>query len=155
MAMTTGTMFDSTQPGAIPGDFAALYRNGRFAATPAQAARFFYVLWIDVLATDPGDASILDIETGDATPASVRPWCEARQQAHPFSVDRLYCDLSTWPAVKAEVAQLSEAGRARVRYWIANPTGQPHLVPGSDATQYLWTQGWDESAYGPGWVDLR
>ncbi len=28
--------------------------------------------------------------------------------------------------------------QARIRWWIANPTGYPHLVPGSDATQWYW-----------------
>ena len=152
----TGTMYDSTMPGAIPADaqLVALYRNGRFAVTAQQGAMFPARLWIDVLGTDAATASVLDIETGDATPDTVRTWCPAREAAHPYSVDRLYCNLSTWPAVRAAVAELTGAQQARVRYWIANPTGAAHLVPGSDATQYLWTPGFDVSAYGPAWVTL-
>jgi hypothetical protein len=26
----------------------------------------------------------------------------------------------------------------KVRYWIADPTGNPHVVPGSNATKWYW-----------------
>ena len=154
--MTNGTMYDSTQPGAIPEDatVVALYRNGRFAATQAQASAFPVHLWIDVLATAPAEASILDVETGDATPADVPRWVSSRLADSPLFKARLYCDLSTWPAVRAEVATLPPVERAQVRYWIANPTGTPHLVPGSDATQYLWTPGFDVSEFGSNWLSV-
>jgi len=149
-------MYDSTRPSAIPADatVVALYRNGRYAATQEQGNQFPMRLWIDVLGTAAQNASILDIETGDATPETVLSWVPARQQFHPYSVARLYCDLSTWPAVKGYVAQLDQSQRAMVRYWIANPTGLPHLVPGSDATQYEWLTGYDVSAFGPGWITI-
>ena len=152
--MTTGTMYDSTDPAGIPhgATVAALYHNGRFAATPAEARQFPVHLWIDVLGTAPDACSILDIETGDATPETVLAWVPARLAALPGSHCRLYCNLSTWPAVKRAVAQLTSAERAAVMYWVANPTGVAHLVPGSAATQYLWTPGFDESVFAPGWL---
>ena len=155
--MTTGTMYDSTDPAEIPpgAQVAALYRNGRFAATPAQARRFPVVLWIDVLGTAPESCSILDIETGDATPDTVLSWVPARLGSHTGAHCRLYCNLSTWPAVRQAVASITGITadeRASIMYWIANPTGTPHLVPGSDATQYLFGLGFDESAFLPGWL---
>jgi hypothetical protein len=151
-------MIDSTTPGAIPqsADRVALYFNGRFAATQDQAARFTQarVYWIDVLNTSPAACSILDIESGDASPADVPGWVAARLEAHPGAVCRLYSNLSTWPAVKAAVADMPGDHRAQVRYWIANPTGIWHLVPGSDATQYAFSPGGiniDLSAVGPRW----
>jgi len=53
--------------------------------------------------------------------------------------------LSEWPAVKAAVAKLPAKMRSHVRYWIADPTGYPHLVPGSSATQWYWGTGYDIS----------
>jgi hypothetical protein len=40
--------------------------------------------------------------------------------------------------------------RARIRWWIADPTGTPHIVPGSNATQWYWGTGYDESTALPG-----
>jgi hypothetical protein len=39
--------------------------------------------------------------------------------------------------------------RSHVRYWIADPTGQPHIVPGSDATQWYWGSNVDISTATP------
>ena len=50
---------------------------------------------------------------------------------------------SEWPAVQAAVATLPTRMRSRVRWWIADPTGYPHLVPGSDATQWYWGPRYD------------
>ncbi len=150
-------MYDSTQPWLIPADAecVALYVNGLYAATEAEARRFHgRVLWIDVLGSDAAKASCLDIETGDATPDHVPDWVRARLDAVPGSKCRLYCNRSTWPAVKAKVAGMDAAHRASVRYWIADPTGHEHLVPGSAATQYAWEADYDVSAFSPQWVTL-
>jgi hypothetical protein len=34
---------------------------------------------------------------------------------------------------------------SHIRWWIADPTGSPHIVPGADATQWYWGTGFDES----------
>jgi hypothetical protein len=150
--MTLARQYDSA-PGIFPDDATsvALYVNGLYTWTRPLAHAWTKVLWIDVLGTAPGQASILDVETGDARPADVPGWCSARLAAVPDSLLRLYCNLEKWPAVRAEVAALPADARARVRYWIANPTGSPHLVPGSAATQWSWGEDWDTSSYGPGW----
>lgn len=79
------------------------------------------------------------------SPADVPAWVGRRHADHPGSLCRVYCNLSTWPAVKAEVAKLSEELRALVRYWIADPTGVQHQVPGADATQWYFGDGYDLS----------
>jgi hypothetical protein len=35
--------------------------------------------------------------------------------------------------------------QAKVHYWIADPTGVPHVLPGSMATQWYWGPGYDIS----------
>lgn len=137
--------YDSAQPDLIPaGHAVALYRNGRYAATQKQADRFSSVMWIDVNGSDLA-AGVLDVETGDASPAGWYEWALHRSELHPGELLRAYCNLSTWPAVKAETARLPAEARRLVRYWVANPVGRSHLVPGSDATQWFWGQDWDQS----------
>ena len=75
----------------------------------------------------------------------------------PDTLLRLYSNLSAWPAVKHAVAglpagvRLTAGGAPRVRYWIANPTGAEHIVPGSAATQWKWGKRWDTSSYTGAW----
>jgi len=52
--------------------------------------------------------------------------------------------------VRAAVASFPAQMRARIHWWIANPTGRPHLVPGSDATQWYWGPSYDISTASPG-----
>jgi hypothetical protein len=150
--MTLARQYDSA-PGIFPPDATsvALYANGLYVWTRPLAHTWAKVLWIDVNGTAPDQASILDVETGDATPGHVPGWCTARLDAVPDSLLRLYCNLETWPAVRAQVRTMPDDTRARVRYWIASPTGIQHLVPGSAATQWDWGEDWDISSYGPAW----
>lgn len=150
---TTPKMYDSTRPWLIPSDaeVIAAYANGRFAADFAQLQKQFpkaRILQIDVLGTDP-DASVKDIEPGDMNPGDAARVVDDRHQAHPGALTRLYCDQSEWPAVKLSVATLADEVRDCVRYWIADPTGIPHFVPGSDATQYEFGTSYDTSVYNP------
>lgn len=90
-------------------------------------------MWIDVTGADPR-ANALDIETGDAQPSEAGPWAaEHYKLTHKPGV--LYSDLAQWPAVQASAHRF----HVPVKYWIANPTGKPHLLPGADAVQ--WQQG--------------
>ncbi len=100
------------------------------------------VLWIDITGRDPA-ASILDVEPGDATPALAASWAWHRLTARPRALARIYTMRSEWPATRAAVAKLPPRIRHRVRWWIADPTGYPHLVPGSDATQWFWGSRYD------------
>ena len=100
------------------------------------------MLWIDTNGSDP-HASALDIEPGDATPTMAAGWVRAKLSANPHALARLYTMQSEWPAVQAAVATLPPQMRSHVRYWIADPTGYPHMVPGADATQWYWGSGYD------------
>lgn len=151
-------LWDSVNPDAIPANtHAMLYINGGFAASPTIASRFASVLWIDVFGDSPR-ANVLDVETSDATPGDVPAWVTEHVNLYgdiPTTLARVYCNLSTWPDVRAAVRTLSPQYRRHVRYHIAHPTGQPHLVPGSHATQWFWGHGandYDLSEFRPDYL---
>lgn len=98
-------MRDSTTLADIPThnlDIVAVYINGRFAVTEKQVrARFPHIpiAWIDVNGTHP-EADILDVETGDATPAGAVLWVKAKrlrqlQATHPLYPPIIYCNRAT------------------------------------------------------------
>jgi len=143
------TMYDSVLPSALPTDqVVAAYAAGGYAVSPATMAGHKTVLWIDTTATDP-EASILDIEPGAATPTQAATWAWQRLHEHPDALARLYTSQGEWPQVQAAVAGLPASMRSHIRWWIADPTGVPHLVPGSDATQWYWGSTYDMSYVTP------
>jgi hypothetical protein len=131
-------IYDSVLPGALPAHHvAAVYATGPYAIPASAVQGRSRVLWIDVRGTDPA-ADVLDIEPGCASPATAAAWVTARLRQSPGSLAVLYTSIAEWALVKDEVAGLPGWMQARIRWWIANPTGYPHLVPGSDATQWYW-----------------
>jgi hypothetical protein len=138
-------IYDSLLPGALPsGHVVATYATGPGAVSPAALAGRGPVLWIDVNGTDPG-AQVLDVEPGNVTPAAIPGWISAKLSARPSALAIIYSAINEWPAAQAEVATLPAAMRAQVRWWIADPTGYQHIVPGSDATQWYWGSSYDVS----------
>lgn len=100
----TRIMRDSTTITDIPvgGTQVVLaYVNGRFAASPAAVALRFPgvpVAWVDVTGADPA-ADVLDVETGDATPAAAASWAVAKlKAAHPY-LPVIYCNRGNVTAV--------------------------------------------------------
>jgi hypothetical protein len=131
-------IYDSVLPGALPANHvAAVYATGPYAVPATAVQGRGQVLWIDVRGTDPA-ADVLDIEPGCASPATAAAWVTARLLQYPQGLAVLYTSIAEWALVKGEVAGLPGWQQARIRWWIANPTGYPHLVPGSDATQWYW-----------------
>ena len=142
------SIYDSVTPGSLPQHHEiAIYSNGNYAA-PRSAASGRPMLYIDTNGSNP-NASVLDVEPGDATPTQAAAWARARLSTNPHNVARIYTMLSEWGATKAAIGQLPASMRSRVRWWIADPTGTPHLVPGSDATQWYWGSGYDISMATP------
>ena len=144
------SMYDSTQPSLIPADaqYIAIYANGDYPSSRDTVKKQFpsaRIFTIDVLNTDPAGCGIADVENGDMQPSDVPGWVDRRLRAHPGVLCRIYCNQSTWPSVKSEVAKLPQEQRDSVRYWIADPTGTEHSVPGADATQWFWGDNWDQS----------
>jgi len=98
-----------------------------------------------IASTDDGDA--LDVENGDATPGQAPGWVLRRRLAG--VVPKVYCNLSTWPEVKAAFVAQAVADPL---YWLADwndPT--LHLATGSVATQFQHAlpPGYDLSAIDP------
>jgi len=144
-------IYDSVIPSAIPAaqQAVATYATGPFAASASQVTGRKSVLWIDTRGYDY-KASALDVEPGDATPSVAASWAWHRLKANPHGVARIYTMINEWPAVKSAVASFPTQMRSRIHWWIANPTGTPHLVPGSDATQWYWGSHYDITTAAPG-----
>jgi hypothetical protein len=141
--------YDSVMPAAIPaGNVIATYATGRYAV-PAAAVSGRPTIWIDTQGTDPA-ASVLDIEPGDATPAVAATWVAQKLGRDPSARARLYTMRAEWPAVQAAISTLPSWMQSQVRYWIADPTGVPHMVPGANATQWYWGSTYDISTANPG-----
>lgn len=143
-------IYDSVTPSAIPAhQKIATYANGDYAVRPSQVARRGSVLWIDTNGSDPA-ASVLDVEPGDATPSVAASWALRKLSAQPSALACIYTMRSWWPATRAAVtATLPSWMCSHVRWWIADPTGVPHIVPGSQATQWYWGQQYDISTATP------
>jgi hypothetical protein len=143
-------IYDSVTPGSIPWHHtAAVYANGAYAASSAQVAGRGHVLWIDTNGSDPR-ADALDVEPGDATPAGAAAWVQAKLSADHNHVAIVYTMRSQWQAVRDNVAGLPHWMQDKVRYWIADPTGVDHVVPGSNATQWYWGKNYDITTANPG-----
>ncbi len=148
-------VFDSVLPAVLPsGHVIATYATGPYAVPSADLAGRGPVLWIDVRGTDPA-AQVLDVEPGCATPAAAPGWITQRLSASPRALAIMYTSRAEWPLVQAAVAPLPAAMRAQIRWWIADPTGYAHLVPGSDATQWYWGSSYDISTATPRFLARR
>ncbi len=145
-------IYDSVKPETIPsGKAAAVYVNGAYAAFPRQLSGHNSVLWIDTNGSDPA-ANVLDVEPGDATPAGAAQWAKQRLSKQPHSVAIVYTMRSEWQQVKDNVAHLPGWMQSKVRYWIADPTGVDHVVPGASATQWYWGNKYDVTTANPDFV---
>jgi hypothetical protein len=143
-------IYDSVTPRMIPaGQQVATYATGGYAVPAAQVAGRGNVLWIDTQGTDPA-ASALDVEPGDATPSIAAAWAWHKLSAAPGAVARIYTMISEWPAVRAAIGTLPQRMQSQIRYWIADPTGVPHVLPGASATQWYWGKNYDISTANPG-----
>jgi hypothetical protein len=144
-------MYDSVTPAKIPGSnhWVATYATGHYRVPPSQVPNHG-VTWIDTNGTDPKNSSVLDVEPGNVSPAFAAIWVKARLTAHPTYTARVYTMRSQWGATKAAVATLPAWMQSHVKWWIADPTGVQHVVPGSDATQWYWGRNYDISTVNPG-----
>lgn len=142
-------IYDSTTPSALPRRHAiAVYADGGYVASRRQVAGRRHVLWIDTNGRDPA-ASALDVEPGDATPSVAARWARSKLYEEPHSLARIYTMRSEWQAVRHSINRLPSSMRLHVRWWIADPTGVPHIVPGSQATQWYWGPRYDISTASP------
>jgi hypothetical protein len=144
------TFYDSTVPSQIPANQQiAAYADGAYKVERSSLTNPDQVIWIDINGGD-ANASALDVEPGDASPSQVAAWVRHRLTAHPDATAIVYTMRSDWTAAKASVATLPAWMRSRVRWWIADPTGKAHIVPGSQATQWYWGDDYDINSATPG-----
>ena len=144
------TIYDSVTPSSIPaGAQAAVYSDGAYAASPAQVAGHANTLWIDTNGSNPS-ANALDVEPGDATPQQAAAWVQQKLTGTPDQNAIVYTMRSEWQATKDAISALPPQMQSHVKWWIADPTGVNHVVPGSDATQWYWGQSYDITTANPG-----
>lgn len=141
-------MYDSVTPTAIPRDaeiVAGYLPPSRYAWSAAEWRLFPRAVKVRIaIFASVNDGHVLDVEPGDATPAQAPGWVRMRRAA---GVDpTVYCNASTWPAVRAEFR------RQRVRephYWIAKYDNVARLPAGAVAKQYA-----NPPVHGRGHFDL-
>lgn len=104
---------------------------------------------IDVAAVRP-DADVLDIETGDATPASAPGWVKAHNALNTGYPAVLYCNRSTITAVANALAAAGLVVNTDYKWWIATLDGTK-TVP--DMTGVTAVQVWSAN-YFPDNIDL-
>ena len=143
-------IYDSVTPSTVPaGQPIATYANGAYAASPSSVTGHGNVLWIDTNGSDPG-ANALDVEPGDASPAGAAQWVWTKMRADHGATAIVYTMISDWSSVKANIGALPSWMQGHVRYWIADPTGVPHVLPGANATQWYWGNNYDITTANPG-----
>jgi hypothetical protein len=144
------TIYDSVAPTAIPtGQKVATYADGPYQASSAAVAGRGNVLWIDTNGTNTR-ANALDVEPGDATPTEAAQWVSAKLSASPHTDAIVYTFEAEWGSVQSNIDALPSWMQSHVKYWIADPTGTPHIVPGASATQWYWGSSYDISMAQPG-----
>lgn len=133
------TMFDSVVPGHIPTSLdpvlVAGYVDGLYANVPAMRSRFPHATVVEIAVRPSTNAGVvLDVETGDATPAQAPGWVSMRRKA---GVDpTVYCNSSTWSAVRKA---FRTAGVAEPHYWIAGYGNPPDTSIPSGAVAHQYT----------------
>lgn len=147
----TRTMYDAVTVGNVPSSatLVAGYGDGYYNNIAAFRARFPHATIVEIAVSSQHNLGVvLDVETGDATPAEAPGWVRMRRAA---GVDpTIYCNSSTWPSVRAA---FTSAGVAEPHWWIAQYDGDPTLFPGTVAKQYTDPGPYDLSsvaAYWPG-----
>ncbi|MDI5966123.1 hypothetical protein [Streptantibioticus silvisoli] len=145
----TRTMYDGVTVADLPSGapLYAGYVDGIYANVTALRKRFpkARVVEIAVFASTHA-GQVLDVETGDATPAQAPGWVTARR--HAGADPTVYCNSSTWPSVRAA---FTKAGVAQPHYWIADYDGKATVPSGAVAKQFKSTAHYDQSVVADYW----
>lgn len=124
-------MGDSTTLSDVPltVNVVATYINGHIGvSTPAQLeARFPHAkyghVWIDVTGANANTADVLDVETGDATPAIANLWLQSWRVLKRTTFPVIYCNRSNQAAVVAACASGGSILGKHYGLWIATLDG--------------------------------
>lgn len=143
-------MYDSVDPAAIPASatMVAGYADGRYANLGEMRTRFPRATVVSIAVRWTTRSQVLDVETGDATPAEAVQWCTqtmADKNNHELTV---YCNTDTWPTVRAA---FRTAGVTEPQYLVAQYDGNATIPAGAIGKQYENTPGWDRSVVADYW----
>lgn len=120
-------MFDSVDVAQIPASATAVagYTGGSWPTYWDLVKKFPHASVLDIAIVASYDATCLDVEAGDATPAEAPAWVR-RQHARGVRRPVVYCSVS---AMDDLLAELERAGikRKSVRLWTAHYTFAPHI----------------------------
>lgn len=142
-------MYDAVTVSNVPASatLVAGYGDGYWDNVVAFRARFPHATVVEIAVSASDDlGQVLDVETGDATPAEAPGWVQRRRAAG--VTPTVYCNSSTWPQVKAAFAA---AGVAEPEWWIAQYDNDPTLFPGTVAKQYADPGPYDLSSVAAFW----
>lgn len=141
----TRTMYDAVTPGNIPASatLVAGYADGRYANLSALKKRFPHATIVEIAISHLTRAQVLDVESGDASPEGAVQWCTTTMHDVPNTQLTVYCNASTWPAVKAA---FRSAGVSQPQYWIAQYDGKSAIPSGAIAKQHTNTAKYDLSS---------
>ena len=146
------TMFDAVDTAQLPSGAQAVagYVDGNYRTFPAIEAGWPHALHLSIAISAADDADVLDIETGDATPADAAAWYE-RQKARGISRPCLYANASTMDSGVIPAMKAAGIDRAAVRLWSAHYTGEAHICgPASCGALSIDADGcqWTDRAWG-------
>lgn len=131
----TRRMYDSANLDGIPSDasMVAYYVDGRYGVStePEMRRRWPAAVLVPISAVGSNAGIVGDVETGDLTPAGSVDWVLMRRAAG--VTPSLYCNRSTWPAVRAAFGYRLVAEPS---YWIAAYDGVRVIPSGAVAKQY-------------------
>lgn len=147
----TRYMYDSVNPSAIPSNatMVAAYADGLYANVSAMKARFPHATIATIAVSHNSRAHVLDVETGDATPAQAVQWLTQTMADLDNGHLTVYCNMDLWPSVRAVIRA---AGIKEPNYWVARYDNDPTLPPGAVAKQYIGDyQGYDRSVVADYW----
>ena len=145
-------MYDAVTPSRIPAGAALVagYVNGKFANLDGLRSHCPHAVIVGISVTASADlGDVLDVETGDATPAQAPGWVKKRRAAG--ADPTVYCNESTWPSV---LAAFKAAGVAQPHYWIAKWDGSANIPAGAVAKQFQTGAGFDVSSVAAHWPGI-
>jgi hypothetical protein len=123
------------------------YIDGDYVWTAADWARFPHSVHVAIaVRSTTNGGQVLDVETGNASPAESVTWVKMRRGAG--TDPTVYCSESTWSSVRSEFQGSSVT---EPHYWIASYDGNTAIPSGAIAHQYESTANWDLSSVADYW----
>lgn len=152
------TFYDSTNLDDIPRQARNVfaYIDGLYANYREALGRWPLVVPITIGTPGPDAlrAAIIDSEAGDADPDRTAQWCQAKLDNH--MVPTVYRSAALWRPVDEALTRLGlhyGIGPGKVQRFSALYDGNPAIIPGDVAKQYLPGHGESNGPTNPGHYD--